>query len=59
VVGDIAFVLATSKLADLRGRALRKRSLDVELLLDDVCQDGLLPSVPSVLPSSLSVTEPY
>jgi hypothetical protein len=44
----MAFVLATSKLADLRARVLRARWLDVQLLLDDLCQDGL-PPLPSLL----------
>ena len=43
----MAFVLATSKLADLRARVLRARWLDVQLLLDDLCQDGL-PPLPSL-----------
>eukprot|EP00802_Teleaulax_amphioxeia_P004726 Tamp_04730.p1 GENE.Tamp_04730~~Tamp_04730.p1 ORF type:complete len:581 (-),score=106.49 Tamp_04730:25-1767(-) len=40
VADDMAFVLATSKLADLRARVLRARWLDVQLLLDDLCQDA-------------------
>lgn len=40
VVDDLQFVVRTSKLALLPLKTLRARSMDLELLLDDVCQQG-------------------
>ena len=41
VVDDIKFVFRSSALAQLTEKAMRARWLDLQLLLDDICQDGL------------------